>query len=248
MRIEPALIEKLRKSLQGIEQLQQLGVYDLTREGREILKFCVASDAVPEEMGTLACRLLFAAPSSALESVVTQNAEGEWVHTIFVDQGRACGDWFYAVKHADEGEPNELRACLLSAEVEMTDDGRALLNDFVSRYRKVFTPSFQIDSLNHRWDMKARLALARALEGGLKRPRARPATPIYTRSDADARIECTLAELRAWRKVFGRSAGDKKKVAALYGLSESTLENALGGRRGSSRRKAARRKKAMPRR
>src|SRR5262249_14684264 len=134
-------------------------------------------------------------------------------------------NWFYTVKHADEGKPNELCALLLS-DVGMTDDGRALLNDFVFRYDKRKRPL--LDMKARRWDMKERRALARMLERGLKKPRRRPATPIYTRSDPDARIECALAELRAWRKVFGRSYGDTEKVAALHKLSESTLENALG--------------------
>jgi hypothetical protein len=249
VRIDPALIERLQDCLQRIERLQQLiPQVPLPYEAREILKFCAASDAVPKEMGALACRLLFAAPSPALEAVATQNAEGQTVITYFMNSSPPPGEgtWFYAVKHADEeGNVQELRSFLLCSQFEMTDYGRALLNDFVERY--ALEARYGLKA-SRRWDMKARQALARALEGGLKRPRARPATPIYTRSDADARIECALAELRALRKVFGRSAGDKEKVAALHGLSESTLEGALGVRRGSSRRKAARRKKAMPRR
>ena len=276
VRIDPALIEKLRKSLQGIEQLQQLGVYDLTREGREILKFCAASDAVPEDMGALARRLLFAAPSPEVESVVTENAEGEWVLTTFANQSPRMGDWYYAVKFADEVvstifdddppkysadelsriAPERLRECLLNPEIEMTDFGRDLLNDFVWRYRKRkkggrkgrVSGGIETSGFNEQWDMPARRALARGLEGGLKRPHGRQATPIYARSERDAQIYCALHELRALRKIFGRARVSLERVAALHGLSKSTLENALGGRRGSSQRKAARRKKAMPRR
>ena len=204
---------------------------------REFLTLCALSDT-DEYTTTLAGRLMFATRpnADALETVMTQNAEGQWVPTVFYEA--PAGDWYFAVKHADEGEVQELRATLLLPEIEMTDDGRALLNDFISRH--------QIDrtGLNRQWDMNARWTLARALAGGLKKKRTRPTTPIYERSLIDARIDGAVAEVRALRKVFGRRV-DVDKIAELHGISSETLHGALQGRHGSSQRKAKRRKEAI---
>jgi hypothetical protein len=181
---------------------------------QEFLKMCVIK-AFPEDIRELAARCIYL--------------------PVYDFSGR--GDWYYAVKHADEGEPAELRALLLTADVEMTDEGRALLSDFVWRYEIK-------GRFNRSWDMKARARLARA---EWKKRRARPATPIYERSAVDAKIDCALAELRAWRRVFGRARVPVEHMAKLWGISASTLQNALEGRRGSERRKAARRKGKLPR-
>jgi len=254
VRIDPAFIEGLRTCVQQLAAAppQALSV----RQAREVLKFCAASDAIPEDLKVQALRLLFASQPGTVESTITENAAGEWVHTVFVNEATPRGDWFYAVKHADEGETDELRVLLLSPTAEMTDDGRALLNDFVSRYRIEMTDNgralwnevvsrYRIEAcFDGQWDMKARARLALSV---WKRGKGRPVTPIYALSEIDNRLEYALAVLRALRKTFGRARVDMERVAALHGFSASTLQNALDGKRGSSQRKAHRRKKAMPR-
>jgi hypothetical protein len=218
---------------------------------------------IPDEMRTLLDRWD--------DPGMPDDARAKLNHFLAHYQGQ---DWYYAVKHADEGEgepkhakaialmeelavelsppqrirlakaadllkkETELRALLLDADVEMTDEGRALLSDFVWRHEIK-------GRFNRSWDMKARARLARA---EWKKRRARPATPIYARSAVDAKIDCALAELRAWRHVFGRARVPVDHMAKLWGMSASTLQNALEGRRGSERRKAARRKGKLPRR
>ena len=270
MKAPPPHID-LAQVRQRLERLASFGITnwaDWPPETQKFLKMCATYERFPEDIRALAWQCIYM-PVIVQASPIPDEMRTlllSWDDPEMPDDARARlndflsryqgEDWNYAVKHADEGETDELRALLLSPEAEMTDDGRDLLNDFVWRFRKRkkggrkgrVSGGIETSGFNEQWDMPARRALARGLEGGLKRPHGRQATPIYARSERDAQIYCALHELRALRKIFGRARVSLERVAALHGLSKSTLENALGGRRGSSQRKAARRKKAMPRR
>ena len=253
MKAPPPHID-LAQVRQRLERLASFGITnwaDWPPETQKFLKMCATYERFPEDIRALAWQCIYmpvfvqASPipdemrkllNSWNDPEMPADARARLENFIARYQGE---DWNYAVKHADEGETDELRALLLSAAAEMTDDGRALLNDFVWRHKELR------GCFDQQWDMKSRARLAGAK---WKRDKGRPATPIYARSERDAQIYCALHELRALRKIFGRARVSLERVAALHGLSKSTLENALGGRRGSSQRKAARRKKAMPRR
>jgi hypothetical protein len=247
-------LEQVRKLLEQLASFRITNWADWPPETQEFLKMCATYVGFPEDIRALAWQCIYM-PVNAHDSPIPDEIRtllASWDDPEMPDDARARlndflshyqgENWYYAVKHADEGETDELRALLLTPEAEMTDDGRALLNDFVWRYQKIEKKRFNRD-----WDVKARQRLGRALARGLKKKRARPATPIYARSDLDAKIYCALHELRTLRKIFGRAHVPVERVAALWKISESTLENALEGKRGSNRRKAVRRREAMPR-
>jgi hypothetical protein len=225
-------LERLRQLLQQLASFRITNWADWPPEAQKFLKMCATYERFPEDIRALAMQCIYL-------PVIVHHTQGQV--------------WYYAVKHADEGETNILRALLLSPEVEMTDDGRALLNDFVSRYRIERTDNkhalfnkivsrYRIEGcVDGQWDMRARARLALSV---WKKGKGRPATPIYARSDRDAQIYCALHELRTLRKIFGRARVSLKQVAEKHKLSESTLQNAMNGRRGSEKRKADRRRKS----
>jgi hypothetical protein len=204
---------------------------------RNVVLSIVSDDPPPLGTRSDIHRLVLDAGRGTLDSCVARLKDGQLVCIVGADISHHKNVWFRSVKHADEGEAKELCERLLAPEVEMDDYGRTILNDFAWRYFD--------DKLNRHWNMNDRRRLARMIARGLKRRRTRPATPIYARSEVDAKIDCAVADVRASRKAGLPT--DVKEIAEKHFLSPSTLENALNGSRGSSQRKAKRLKKAMPR-
>jgi hypothetical protein len=262
-------LERLRQLLQELASFHITNWADWPPEAQDLLKMCATYEGFPEDIRALACQCIYMPVNNDSAPIPDEIHKllRSWDDPKMPDDARARLNnflsryqgqvWYYAVMHADEGATDELRALLLTPTVEMTDVGRALLNDFVSRYRIEMNDNLRVlfnevvsryrieGCVDEQWDMKARAQLALSV---WKRGKGRPATPIYASSDRDAQIYCALHELRALRKVFGRARVLVERLAELWKINASTLQNALEVRRGSERRKAARRRKAMPRR
>ncbi|HEY1982714.1 MAG TPA: hypothetical protein VGH13_21755 [Xanthobacteraceae bacterium] len=176
-----------------------------------------------------------------IPSVLTRGKDGQPEHTYFIATGGSI--WQSAVESADEG--NLLLLCeLLCVEEEVLDDGgRALINDLLDRHQ---AQDQQWLAELEPWSMEYRQRLSVViLADGLKRKHGRPATPIYARSDIDARLDCAAAEVRAWKRAGSRHPDLVRRVAELHNLDERSLKLELKGKRGATQRKAERRKKAF---
>jgi hypothetical protein len=172
--------------------------------------------------------------SDKIKAVLHQR-DGQWTTTYLLDL--RFSHWLLTVKNADEGNVPLLAELLLTEEEPTTDEAKALLTDFVGRY--------QIDTaqFDGAWSMEDRGRLALMLVRGgfkLKKKRGRQSTPIYARSDLDARIDCAIAEVHARRRHLPGNRNIVRMVAELHKIEETTLENALNGKRGSARRKKRR--------
>lgn len=160
-------------------------------------------------------------------------ADGSPRLTYIIDGSQS--HWQIVVRNADEGDLKELLISLILE--EPTREAEALLDDFVCRH--------QCDNRRFKspWTEKKRRAFFKVLlQRGLRRKRGRQHTPIYARSEIDARIDCAIAEVRAAKKCF--VVGDKEidQIAAAHKVAASTLQNALQNKRGSAALKAKRRK------
>jgi hypothetical protein len=176
-----------------------------------------------------------------ISSILSKNKGGQWEHTYFIVVGGSF--WQSAVEKADEGDPRQLCEALCTANEPLDESGRALIRDLLDRHQ-----SFDQQRLASYapWSIEYRQWLAiLILAYGLKKKRGRQPTPIYARSDIDARLDCAAAEVRAMQKVFGRHPDIVHNVAELHKVAESTLRMALAGRRGAAQRKAKRRKKYL---
>lgn len=182
------------------------------------------------------------AKGDRIPSVLSKNKDGQWEHTYFIDMSGSS--WLSAVEAADEGNPVFLCETLCTEDEVLGNDGRALIRDLLDRHKPF--PQQQLAKIEP-WSMGYRQVLAiLILANGLKKKRGRPSTPIYARSDLDARLDCATAEVRAWRKVFGSRHPDiVSRVAALHNVAEKSLRDELAGKRGATQRKTNRRKKYL---
>ena len=137
MKAPPPQID-LQRLRQLLQQLASFGITnwaDWPPETQEFLEMCATYESFPEDIRELAWQCIYM-PVIVHRSPIPDEIRtllASWDDVDMPDDARARlddflsryqgEDWFYAVKHADEGEIDELRALLLSPTAEMTDDG-----------------------------------------------------------------------------------------------------------------------------
>jgi hypothetical protein len=160
--------------------------------------------------------------------------------------------WIGPISDAEEGNPIMLLRMLLEAP-EPGSDARALVADFLSRYRFAqrsrgrpkgteAKPWSKEDCLHFArklllpepppgWRMKL---FAQLLEYRTVRHNRR--TPVYERTLADAKLLSAAAETRLYMSQTGKKRDIvADHVAPLHGLDPETMINYMDGKRGSRR-------------
>jgi len=110
-----------------------------------------------------------------------------------------CSAWLSAVRHADNGDVLPLSRLLLFEPI--TEEGRVLVRDLLSRYKDLGVSE----------EEPVRLA-ERLMEVGLKKKRGRQATPVYWESEIENVITIAQAEYKAFRRAFPRIPVEELKM------------------------------------